>query len=202
MQYPTVHRAVMPELTLLIPDPDAVRNIYESEMLKNPRIPFPYWTRIWPAAQALAAFLLEEPAWIKGKAVLEMGAGIGVPSFAVAHMTGKSIVSDNNPDAVELVRQNIKQLELSDIRAEQIDWNRAAILENVETLLLSDINYDPNQFKSLISIIEGYKAQGTDIIIASPIRMSTRPFYDELMPYISRTFVRSVDGTDIAFCML
>jgi methyltransferase-like protein 23 len=202
MQYPAVPRAVMPGLTLLIPDPDVVRNMYEAEMLKDPKIPFPYWTRIWPAAQALAAFLLEEPVWIKDKAVLEMGAGIGVPSFAVAHMTGKSIVSDNNPDAVELVRQNIKQLELSDIRAEQIDWNRAAILENVETLLLSDINYDPNQFKSLISIIEGYKAQGTDIIITSPIRMSTAPFYEALTPFIPRTFVRSVDGADIAFCIL
>jgi predicted nicotinamide N-methyase len=202
MQYPAVPRAVIPGLTLLIPDPDVVRNMYEAEILKDPQIPFPYWTRIWPAAQALAAFLLEEPAWIKGKAVLEMGAGIGVPSFAVAHMTGRSIVSDNNPDAVELVRQNIKQLQLTHVYAEQIDWNSAAMPEKVDTLLMSDINYDPNQFKSLMTMIQGYKAQETDIIITSPIRMSTRPFYDVLMPDISRTFVRSVDGTDIAFCML
>ncbi len=202
MLYPTVLRAVMPDLTLHIPDPDVVKNMYEMEMLNDPKIPFPYWTRIWPAAKGLAAYLLEAPEWIKGKAVLEMGAGIGVPSFAVAHLTGRSIVSDNDPDAVELVRQNIKQLELSHIRAEQIDWNRAAILENVETLLLSDINYDPNQFKSLISMIEGYKAQGTDIIITSPIRMSTGPFYEALTKFIPRTFVRSVDGADIAFCIL
>jgi len=202
MQYPVVLKTIMPGLTLQIPDPEAVRMIYESERVKDHHIPFPYWTRIWPAAQALAAFLMEEPEWVKGKTVLEVGAGIGVPSFVVAHMTDKSIVSDNNSDAVELVRQNIIQLQLTHVHAEQIDWNSAAFPEKVETLLMSDINYDPNQFKSLKIMIQGYKAQGTDIIIASPIRMSTRPFYDELMPYTSRTFVRSVDGTDIAFCML
>ena len=40
----------------------------------------PYWAELWPAARALAAALPEVP----GLRVIELGAGLGVPSLVAA----------------------------------------------------------------------------------------------------------------------
>ncbi len=44
----------------------------------------PYWARPWPSAAALAAQLLQAPQLVRGRAVAELGAGLGLAGLAAA----------------------------------------------------------------------------------------------------------------------
>jgi predicted nicotinamide N-methyase len=178
-------------LQLYIPDPEKVRATYEKLLLKNPATAFPFWAKIWPSAYELASFLIEEPQWIKGKKVLELGAGIGLPSFVVAHLTADIIVSDHDAEAVVLMEKNIDHLQLDHAKAMLLDWNYFP--ENIKTdvLLLSDINYAAEQFDPLLNLIKHFLEDGTTIILATPQRINITPFAERLQPFIKQSLLRS-----------
>ena len=50
----------------------------ESGMMQD----VPFWAVVWPAAQLLARVLQDEPAWVRGKTVLDLGCGGGVAGIA------------------------------------------------------------------------------------------------------------------------
>ena len=84
MQYPLIQIEPLEGMRIYIPDPAQLKSTYEKLLTQNIQHPFPFWAKIWPAAIALGKFLIENPSWIQNKQVLEMGAGIGLPSFTIA----------------------------------------------------------------------------------------------------------------------
>src|SRR5437764_11074957 len=44
----------------------------------------PYWAFCWPGGQAIARYLLDNPATVRGKRVIDFAAGSGVASMAAA----------------------------------------------------------------------------------------------------------------------
>ena len=91
---------------------------------------------------------------IQNKHVLEIGAGIGLPSLMMAGVAKSIQISDYDKEAVALLQKNIEHLQLQNAEALQLDWN--AIPENLQpdVILLSDVNYDPGQFDVLIHLID------------------------------------------------
>lgn len=63
---------------------------------------------IWDGAQQLATFLVAHPQHVKGKIVLELAAGCGLPAL-VAQKLGATIVvlSDADDDVLDLQRRNV-----------------------------------------------------------------------------------------------
>lgn len=187
-------------IKLLIPDTADVRSDYEDKLKADDKPVFPFWTRIWPAALAMSAYLLEETNWIAEKHVLELGAGIGLPSFTAARFAKSLIISDADGGAVELLKKNIKTLNLSHASAVQTNWNNNFVpFSGINTLLLSDVCYDPAQYDQLVRLILTYKEQGTDIIITAPQRISTASFHALIRPWLSQSFVRTTDDVEVAF---
>jgi predicted nicotinamide N-methyase len=64
----------------------------------------PYWAELWPSGQALAAAV--EALDLRGSRVLELGAGLGLPSLAAALGGAHVLATDWAEDAVELLRLN------------------------------------------------------------------------------------------------
>lgn len=179
--------------TLYIPEPELVKSTYQRMLAEDPDIAFPFWARIWPAAKALTAFLLKEPQWVEGKDVIEIGAGLGLPSFAIAAKTSSLIISDHAPEAVALLEKNIRHRKLERVQALCLDWNHFPEKLSADTILLSDINYSPDQFGALLQLIRSFLDQGTDIILATPQRLIANKFVDALQPYITRTEVQQIE---------
>lgn len=48
------------------------------------QLPPPYWAFAWPGGQALARHLLDHPALVAGKSILDFGAGSGLVAIAAA----------------------------------------------------------------------------------------------------------------------
>jgi predicted nicotinamide N-methyase len=170
--------------SLYIPDQALVKTTYQKLVAADPTTLFPYWAKVWASSDAIVQFLLEEPGWIQNKKVLEIGAGIGVPSLSIATQAHKIIVSDYAPEAVMLLQKNIEYLKLTNVLAQQIDWNNVSEDLVVDTILLSDTNYEPHEHNNLVLLIEKYINTGSTIIVATPNRLSSNPFLENVSKYM------------------
>ena len=183
LQLVTLHN----ELSLYVPDPALIQSTYQKLVAANPNTIFPYWAKVWASADALVEFLREEPAWIQNKIVLEIGAGIGIPSLSIAAQTDKIVISDYAPDAVALLQKNIEHLKLNNASATCIDWNHISEDVIADTILLSDTNYEPAVHENLTLLVEKFINKGSTILLATPNRLASNPFIERISKYIYRS---------------
>lgn len=54
------------------------------EELAQTGVPPPYWAFAWAGGQALARYILDNPSWVAGKTVLDIGSGSGLVGLAAA----------------------------------------------------------------------------------------------------------------------
>ena len=141
MQYPIQLTQISAEKAIYIPDYEMVKEIYTLLLNLDPNTPFPFWAKLWPSSIALLDVLKANPHLIQNKHVLEIGAGIGLPSLMMAAVAKSIQISDYDEEAVALLQKNIEHLELQNVEALQLDWN--TIPENMKpgVVLLSDVNY-------------------------------------------------------------
>ena len=192
LQLVTLHN----ELSLYVPDPALIQSTYQKLVAANPNTIFPYWAKVWASADTLVQFLREEPAWIQNKIVLEIGAGIGIPSLSIAAQTDKIVISDYAPDAVALLQKNIEHLKLNNAQAVCIDWNHIPDEIIADTILLSDTNYEPAAHNNLVSIIDAFINKGSTVILATPNRLASNPFIERISKYITSTKKYSIPEND------
>ncbi len=197
MLYPDTLMKIQDGLTLYVPDAELVKLVYEHLLARDNTTPFPFWAQIWPSAKAMASFLKAEPQWIEGKKVLELGAGIGLPSFTIAHHASEMIISDHAAAAVALLEKNIGYLGLGHVKAVCLDWNHFPDSTKAETVLLSDINYDPDQFGPLLALIRKFLAEGATIILSTPQRITITPFAEALKPLIKRSVLQTTEHNNL-----
>lgn len=196
MQYPNRLIAVKDGLVLYVPTPELVKPTYESMLKIDLFAPFPFWTKIWSSSKAMCTFLAHHSHLITGKRVLEIGAGIGLPSFSIAHLAREVIVTDLASEAVALINKNIAHLCINNMKATCLDWNDFPDTISADTILLSDVNYAPDDFGPLLNLIITMIGKGAVIIIATPERIMAVPFVEALKPFIQRSFLHPVEEVD------
>ena len=192
MKYPTCLYQSQNELSVLIPDPSSIKSTYDDLVQKDAATPFPFWAKLWPASIALTDFLQSNTQWVENKKVLEIGAGIGLPSFSIATLAKEVIISDHAADAIVLMNKNINHLQLTNTSAACLDWNHFPNEIKADTILLSDVNYAPEQFEQLLNLLKRFIAEGSTIILATPQRIMGVPFVTSLASYITASHVCSV----------
>lgn len=194
--YPLQRVKLNTELTLYVPDPALIQSTYQKLAAENTATIFPYWAKVWASAHAMTRFLQEEPSWVQNKRALEIGAGIGIPSFSIASQTKNIIISDYAPDAVALLQKNIELLKLNNAQAVCIDWNHIPDEIIADTILLSDTNYEPAAHNNLVSMIVAFINKGSTVILATPNRLASNPFIERISKYITSTKKYSITEND------
>ena len=198
MQYPIQLTQISTEKGIYIPLYEQVKEVYASMLNLDPNTPFPFWAKLWPSAKALLDVLEAHPHLIQNKHVLEIGAGIGLPSLMMADIAKSIQISDYDKEAVSLIQKNIEHLQLQNAEAFQLDWKNVPENLNAEVILLSDVNYDPTQFDLLISLINKFIHQGCTIILSTPQRIMASPFVQKLESYIQARYEALVDENGIS----
>jgi len=96
----------VPEVLIHQADPrsglwDAAGGEYRSDQ------PPPFWAFVWAGGQALARYLLDHPETVRGRHVLDIGAGSGIVAIAAA-LAGAARVraAEIDPDAVAAIGRN------------------------------------------------------------------------------------------------
>jgi len=190
-------------LELLIPEPAALKANYERLLQQGYAVPFPYWAQIWPAAIALSIFLDNHTDYIIDKQVLELAAGLGLPSLVAAASGAKKVcVSDHSEEAVQVLQQAIIHNRFNNLESRQLNWHQLPNDLQPEVLLLSDINYDPAEFETLFQVLTHFLQKGALIILSTPQRLMAKPFINRLMPWCIQQENLQVDETGVSVFVL
>jgi predicted nicotinamide N-methyase len=198
LKYPTRLYQSQNELSILIPDPASIKITYDALVQTDADTPFPFWAKLWPASIALTDFLQSNIHWVENKKVLEIGAGIGLPSFSIATLASEVIISDHAADAIVLMNENIKHFQVTNMSAACLDWNHFPNEIKADTIILSDVNYAPEQFEQLLNLLKRFITEGSTIILATPQRIMGVPFITSLQSYITGSHVCSVKENEQA----
>lgn len=175
-RFPIEKKSITPNLSLFIPQFEEIQPIYTSQLKNDPSTPLPLWAKIWPASLALVNFLTSQKVLFQDKTVLEVGAGLGLPSFSIADFAKQVYITDNNEDAIQLIQHNIQSLQIKNGDAKFFDWSKPNDFIPADIVLLSDINYDQGQFDALSFFINHYLKMGSTIILSTPDRIVSSPF--------------------------
>jgi predicted nicotinamide N-methyase len=152
------------ELTLLRP-PSADELIDESAFDEDEFLP--YWAELWPSGVALAHVVAGLD--LDGKRVLELGAGLGLPSLAAALRGGDVLAIDWAEDAVALLRDNATRNGIA-LRAERIRWDEpVTLLDGApwDLVLGADLLYEQRNADRLLDLLPRLRG---DVLLAEPGR--------------------------------
>jgi predicted nicotinamide N-methyase len=170
----------------------SIKSSYEILRHKDPAAPFPYWARLWPSAIALSEFILQHQAFIAGKRVLEMAAGLGLPSLVAAHTAASVHCTELDADAMELAAASAAAAQLTNMQCETLNWNDIPVNLHADTVLLSDVNYEPEAFDALHSLLLHFIQQGVTILLATPQRLMAVAFINSLQQFVQQHAVMEV----------
>jgi len=199
--YPLIEKEIL-GLTIFIPDPEEVRRRYENAREDEEALPFPFWSRIWPSAIALSIFLEQHTDYLKDRVVVELGAGLSIPSFIASRYAHSVLATDFAEEAIEFTKLNLDKLGIQNVKAEQLDWNEWPDDLIADTILMSDVNYSPSQFEQLRIIIDQLLSRGTTIILSTPDRLMSKAFIDFVMPYIALREAKTIEEIEILVIVL
>jgi predicted nicotinamide N-methyase len=165
-------------INLFVPEEHEVQEIY-----RKGQVDFPYWSKVWPAALALSEFVLHYPEFIRQKKLIELGAGLGLPSIAAARYANEVICSDYLPEALSAIKQSIEHNTLSNVSVCLLNWRSLPADLSADVLLLSDINYEPSNFDLQQEVIKGFLKKGTTVLLSTPQRLMAKTFILPLLLY-------------------
>jgi predicted nicotinamide N-methyase len=135
----------------------------------------PYWAELWPSGVALAGAV--DGLDLAGTRVLELGAGLGLPSLAAAIGGADVLATDWADDAVELLRVNAARNGIV-LRVERVRWDEPAALlaEAPWPLVLgADLLYESRNAEQLLALLPQL---GADVLLAEPGRPFARGFFE------------------------
>jgi predicted nicotinamide N-methyase len=84
---------LVPEITLRLAAEVVPLWRATEEELAEMGVPPPYWAFAWAGGQALARYLLDNPAIVAGKRVLDIGSGSGLAAIAAAKAGAASVLA-------------------------------------------------------------------------------------------------------------
>jgi len=101
------HAPLVPELRLHLAD--EVTPLWQATeaWLAESNVAPPYWAFAWPGGQALARRVLDEPALVRGRRVLDFAAGCGIAALACARAGAATVeAAEVDPLAAAAIRLN------------------------------------------------------------------------------------------------
>lgn len=171
-------------VTLYVPEPTYIKELYQLQLNNDACTPFPYWSQVWPAAVAMAEFLALHPNYIANKTVLELAAGLGLPSLVAAKVAKAVYCTDYLPEAISVIEQSITHNQLKNMNGGLLDWNKLPTpLPQADIVLLSDINYNPADFDRLHQVLKAFLQQGSTLLLTTPQLLLAKPFIEMLLPW-------------------
>ncbi len=115
---------------------------------------------------------------LRGTRVLELGAGLGLPSLAAALRGAKVLATDWADDAVALLRANARRNSIR-LRVKRVRWDAPGPLLREapwQLVLGADLLYEERNAAQLQELLPQL---GGEILIADPGRPFAKPFFEQ-----------------------
>jgi predicted nicotinamide N-methyase len=138
------------------------------EELQAEGIPPPYWAFAWAGGQALARYVLDHPAEVAERSVLDFGSGSGLVAIAAAKARARDVVAaDIDAFALAAIKLNAAanavQLQTTgeDLIGHEGAW---------DAVLLGDMCYERPLAERLLEWLRALAAGGATVLLGDPGR--------------------------------
>ncbi|GAA0735362.1 methyltransferase [Sphingomonas sp. ABOLD] len=129
----------------------------------------PYWAYWWGGGLALARYVLDHPAQLVGRRVLDLGAGSGLLGIAAARAGAARVTaSEIDPHARAAIALNaaLNQVTLAEIVGDLT----AGPTPEAELLLVGDVFYAPEVAVRVTAFLDRCVAAGITVLVGDPWR--------------------------------
>ena len=148
-----------PEIKLWLVDPIQMQRPFsQDEILAIQAYPA-YWAFCWASGQVLARHILDNPALVKDKRVMDFGAGSGVVAIACIMAGAKQVIAcDIDPDALLSCQENaiLNQVEL------ELHGDVFSFEQDIDLLIAADVLYD----KANLPLLEVFLDKAPEVLVA------------------------------------
>ena len=138
------------------------------EELEQIGLPPPFWAFAWAGGQGLSRYILDHPAIVKGRRVLDFASGSGLVGIAAAKAGATSVLaSDIDPFCAVAIRLNAKA------NAEELEYTEVDCIDTDngwDVVLAGDVFYDRSFADRLIPWFERLSARGAQVLVGDPGR--------------------------------
>ena len=151
----------------------------------------PYWAELWPSGVALAEAVAELD--VRGLRVLELGAGLALPSLAAALGGADVLATDWSEDAVALLKDNAARNSAA-LRAAEVRWDEPDKLVAAapwDLVIGADLLYEQRNADVLLELLPRL---GASVLLADPGRPFERGFLDRAA---ERWTIETAAGTPV-----
>lgn len=139
------------------------------EELGQMNVPPPFWAFAWAGGQAVSRYLLDNPALVAGRRVLDLGAGSGLGAIAALRAgAGSALAADIDAIAIEAIALN------AEANGVAVEATRADLLASppgaFDLVLIGDLFYERPLAERVLAFAQAARAQGADVLVGDPRR--------------------------------
>ena len=139
------------------------------EELDAMNLPPPYWAFAWAGGQALARYLIDNPALVAGRPVLDLGSGSGLAAVAAAKAGAAHVLAaDIDALAVAAIKLNASAniVELEATSEDMLD----APPDGFDVLLIGDLFYERQLAGRVLAFADAAADRGALVLAGDPRR--------------------------------
>lgn len=130
----------------------------------------PYFGVLWPSSIALSEFIGEHPELVKGKKVLELGCGLGLPSLVSSYLGGEVLATDYHPDVEEYYLRNCRHSSVAS-SYKRLNWRESTEdIGKFDIVIGSDVLYESKHSREVASGLIRFIKPGGKILLSDPLR--------------------------------
>ncbi|HUZ72774.1 MAG TPA: 50S ribosomal protein L11 methyltransferase [Stellaceae bacterium] len=131
-------------------------------------LPPPYWAFAWAGGQGLARHVLDHPLLVRGRRVIDVGAGSGLGAIAAARAGAQHVTAlEIDPFAVAAIALNAAANRVAVVTAAA---DAAAYAEPADVVLVGDMCYERALAARLVTWLAGRAASGALVLLGDPGR--------------------------------
>ena len=131
-------------------------------------LPPPFWAFAWAGGQGLARYVLDHPATVRGKRVLDFASGSGLVAIAAAKAGAAEVIAaDVDPFCATAIALNT---EANQVEVEFFGTDCIGTDDGWDVVVAGDVFYDKPFADRLMPWFAALKARGAEILIGDPGR--------------------------------
>jgi len=161
---------LVPEIELYSAD-QAVPLWHKTEQhLARDNLPPPFWAFAWAGGQALARYVLDHPAVVSGRSVLDLASGSGLVAIAAKKAGAARVTAaDIDPFALAAIALNADRNDIAlELMADDLLTQPQG--RRWETVLAGDIFYERDTAAAAFTFLKARAAKGATVLIGDPGR--------------------------------